>query len=88
MHVDDRCRTGRSTCRGERQSTANRSTVNPGDFSTGTIVITGQNFTDDTTVEINVPPEEVPSDRRRQIIVEGGLRAFLNDQLRGSALVG
>lgn len=32
--------------------------------------------------------EEVPSDRRLQIIVEGGLRAFLNDQLRGSDLVG
>ena len=30
--------------------------------------------------------EEVPSDRRLQIIVEGDLRAFLNDQLRGSDL--
>ena len=30
--------------------------------------------------------EEVLSDRRLQIIVEGGLRAFLNDQLRGTDL--
>ena len=31
--------------------------------------------------------EEVLSNRRLQIIVEGGLLAFLNDQLRGSDVV-
>jgi len=31
--------------------------------------------------------EEVPSNRHTQIIVDAGLRAFLNDQLRGCDLV-
>ena len=32
--------------------------------------------------------EDVPSDPRLQIMVEGDLRAFLNDQLRGNDLAG
>lgn len=36
----------------------------------------------------DVDLEDVPSDPRLQIMVEGDLRAFLNDQLRGSDLAG